>query len=363
MTPVLFFLLRLSAVGTRIASVILAFESSCDESAIAVFDPARGIVGEWVNSQIERHKPYGGVVPELASREHLSNFPPLIIEAVKTLDGHKPDLIVVTRGPGLAACLALGVTAAKATAIAMNVPIAGTNHLLGHAWSAFIDFHKADPSTFRERLEREMPHLGLVVSGGNSILYEMDADLVPHILAQTVDDAVGEALDKGAKLLGMPYPGGPLVEKAATGGDPKKYKFPRAFARTKEPRFSFSGLKTSLRYLIEDMDDSTLACEIPHITASYQAAVVDALAGKVRAFLRDGKYKSLGVTGGVSNNALLRRTVTDLAAKYRIPLHLPHPRHTGDNAAMIAFSAWAYPAGAPVLEIEKLDIDPSLKMA
>jgi len=342
--------------------MILAFESSCDESAAAVFDPARGIVGEWVNSQIERHKPYGGVVPELASREHLTNFPPLIREAFQTLGDEKPEKIVVTRGPGLAACLALGVTAAKAAAIRLNVPIAGANHLVGHAWSAFIDFHKADPATFRERLERELPHLGLIVSGGNSILFEMDRDLAPHILAQTVDDAAGEALDKGAKLLGMPYPGGPLVEKAAIGGDPKKYKFPRAFARTPEPRFSFSGLKTSLRYLVEDMDDATLAREMPHITASYQAAVVDALAGKIRVFLREGNYKSLGVTGGVSNNALLRKTVAAIAAKYKIPLRLPHPRHTGDNAAMIAFCAWAWPAGAPVVDIDKLDIDPSLKI-
>jgi N6-L-threonylcarbamoyladenine synthase len=342
--------------------MILALESSCDESATAVFDPARGIVGEWVNSQIERHRPYGGVVPEIASREHLANFPPLIAEAMKALNGERPEKIVVTRGPGLAACLALGVAAAKALSIELEAPIAGANHLLGHAWSAFIDFHQEDPASFRERLAKELPHLGLIVSGGNSILYEMGGDLTPHILAQTVDDAAGEALDKGAKLLGMPYPGGPLIEKAATDGDPKKYKFPRAFARSLEPRFSFSGLKTSLRYLIEEMDDDTLKAEMPHITASYQAAVVDALAGKIKAFLREGNYRSLGVTGGVSNNKLLREAVTKLAIAHKIPLHLPHPRHTGDNAAMIAFSAWAYPAGAPVFNCAALDIDPSLRI-
>lgn len=342
--------------------MILALESSCDESATAVFDPARGIVGEWVNSQIERHRPYGGVVPEIASREHLANFPPLIREAMKVLNGERPEKIVVTRGPGLAACLALGVSAAKALSLELDVPIAGANHLLGHAWSAFIDFHKEDPATFRERLAKELPHLGLIVSGGNSILFEMGEDLAPHILAQTVDDAAGEALDKGAKLLGMPYPGGPLVEKTATGGDAKKYKFPRAFARSLEPRFSFSGLKTSLRYLIEDMDDATLASELPDICASYQAAVVDALAGKIRAFLREGNYKSLGVTGGVSNNKLLREAVAKLALRHKIPLHLPHPRHTGDNAAMIAFSAWVWPEGAPICDPASLDIDPSLRI-
>ena len=342
--------------------MILALESSCDESAVAVFDPARGILGEWVNSQIERHRPYGGVVPEIASREHLANFPPLIAEAVKVMNGERPERIVVTRGPGLAACLALGVSAAKALAIRYDCPIAGANHLLGHAWSAFIDFHKSDPATFRERLAAELPHLGLIVSGGNSILFDMGQDLTPRILAQTVDDAAGEALDKGAKLLGMPYPGGPLVEKHAVGGDAKKYKFPRAFARSLEPRFSFSGLKTSLRYLIEDMDDATLAAELPHICASYQAAVVDALSGKIKAFLKEGNYKSLGVTGGVSNNKLLRESVAKIAEKERIPLHMPHPRHTGDNAAMIAFSAWAYPNGAPVADLATLDIDPSLRI-
>jgi N6-L-threonylcarbamoyladenine synthase len=342
--------------------MILALESSCDESAVAVFDPSCGIVGEWVNSQIERHRPYGGVVPEIASREHLANFPPLIHEAMKVLNGRKPEKIVVTRGPGLAACLALGVSAAKALSLELGAPLAGANHLLGHAWSAYIDFHKEDPSTFRERLEKELPHLGLIVSGGNSILFEMGQDLVPHILAQTVDDAAGEALDKGAKLLGMPYPGGPLVEKTSVGGDPKKYKFPRAFARSVEPRFSFSGLKTSLRYLVEEMDDATLAAELPHICASYQAAVVDALAGKIRAFLHEGNYKSLGVTGGVSNNKLLREAVAKLASRHKIPLRMPHPRHTGDNAAMIAFSAWAYPQGAPRVDSAALDIDPSLRL-
>jgi N6-L-threonylcarbamoyladenine synthase len=342
--------------------MILALESSCDESAAALFDPSRGIVGEWVNSQIEKHRPYGGVVPELASREHLANFPPILSLVAEKLGGERPEKIVVTRGPGLAACLAMGVAAAKALALEYKCPVAGANHLLGHAWSAFLDFHAADPASYNERLAAILPHLGLVVSGGNSILFEMGADLKPHILAQTVDDAAGEALDKGAKLLGMPYPGGPLVEKTALGGNPKKYRFPRAFARSLEPRFSFSGLKTSLRYLIEKMDDTTLAAELPDICAGYQAAVVEALSGKLRVFLKAGHYKSLGVTGGVSNNRLLRSQATALAEKFRIPLLLPHPRHTGDNAAMIAFAAWAYPQGAPVVPAEALEIDPSLKM-
>jgi N6-L-threonylcarbamoyladenine synthase len=340
--------------------VILALESSCDESAVALFDPEQGIVGEWVNSQIESHRPYGGVVPELASREHLTNLPPLIDEALKLLDGRKPDVIAVTRGPGLAACLALGMSAAKALSVALDVPVVGANHLLGHAWSAFMDFHALEPATFRERLQGALPHLGLLVSGGNSLLFEMGTDLRPVIVAETVDDAAGEALDKGAKLLGMPYPGGPLVERTARGGDPGKYDFPRAFAHSLEARFSFSGLKTSLRYLMEKMDDRTLEKALPDICASYQAAVVDALAGKVDAFLTARRYRSVGLTGGVSNNMALREAMSRIARRRAIPLFAPQPRHTGDNAAMIAFSVWASPdvTGNPATT----DMDPSLRL-
>jgi len=301
-------------------------------------------------------------VPELASREHLSNFPPLINEALKLLGGQKLEKIVVTRGPGLAACLALGVTAAKALSVALDAPLAGANHLQGHAWSAFIDFHAQEPDSFHERLHNILPHLGLIVSGGNTLLYEMGADLHPHIVAETVDDAAGEALDKGAKLLGMPYPGGPLVETTAQSGDPQKYHFPRAFSRTTEAKFSFSGLKTSLRYQMEKMDDAALAAALPDICASYQAAVVDALSGKVGAFLRAKRYGSLGLSGGVSNNKALRTAINMLAERYNIPMLAPQPRHTGDNAAMIAFSAWAYPQGAEIIPAGQLDIDPSLRL-
>lgn len=359
-------LFGLSQSGFRlraVATVILAIESSCDESAVALFDPNRGIVAEWVHTQIERHRPYGGVVPEIASREHLQNLPPLIAKAMQELGEEKLEKIVVTRGPGLAACLALGLSSAKALALALDVPLCGVNHLLGHAWSPFIDVHAADPATFAERLADSLPHLGLVVSGGNTLLFEMGEDLTPHIVAETVDDAAGEALDKGAKLLGMAYPGGPLVEKKALDGNPKQYRFPRAFARSLEARFSFSGLKTSLRYLIEDMDDAAMEAALPDICASYQAAVVDALSGKVGAFLKARNYRSVGLSGGVSNNKALRAAMDTLTNKKGIPLYMPQPRHTGDNAAMIAFAAWAYPRGCKsVPRAASLDLDPSLRM-
>lgn len=340
--------------------MILAIESSCDESALALFDPDSGILGEWVHSQIETHRPYGGVVPEIASREHLVNLPPLIAKALALCGTNKPDTIAVTRGPGLAACLSLGIAAARALSISQGIPIVGANHLLGHAWSPFMQIHAQDPASFRQSLAELLPHLGLVVSGGNTLLFEMDADLCPRIVAETVDDAAGEALDKGAKLLGMPYPGGPLMEKIALGGDAKKYPFPRAFARSLEARFSFSGLKTSLRYLVQDMDDATLAEALPDICASYQAAVVDALSGKLNAFAKAKAYRSIGLSGGVSNNKALREAVAGLAARRRIPMLAPLPRHTGDNAAMIAFSAWA--GGLPPAQDGCVEMNPSLRL-
>ncbi len=357
---------RFRRLCAKLPGVILAIESSCDESAVALFDPARGLLGEWVHTQIERHRPYGGVVPELASREHLVNLPILLDTAIRQLDGARPDTLAVTRGPGLAGCLALGLSSARALALAWERPLLGVNHLRGHAWSAFIESHRQAPADFAARLDAWLPHLGLIVSGGNTLLFELTRERTIRVLAETLDDAAGEALDKGAKLLGMAYPGGPLIEHAATGGDRTRHEFPRAFAREHGPRFSFSGLKTSLRYLVEKMDDATLAAELPHICASYQEAVVDALVGKVAVFLRERRFRSVGLSGGVANNKRLRELMAAAAARAKIPLFAALPRHTGDNAAMIAFAAWADPQGTVVLDGSgsAMDsLDPSARLA
>lgn len=343
--------------------MILAIESSCDESAVALFDPVRGLTGEWVHSQIERHQPYGGVVPELASREHLTNLPALLDHAVAALGGQVPDQLAVTHGPGLAACLALGLASARALGLAWGRPVVGVNHLRGHAWSVFIDTHREAPADFDSRLDALLPHLGLIVSGGNTLLFELTPARTIRILAETVDDAAGEALDKGAKLLGMPYPGGPLIERAAMTGNPQAYDFPRAFARDTGPRFSFSGLKTSLRYRLETMDDAQLATALPDICASYQEAVVDALARKVRLFLREHPFRSLGLSGGVANNKRLRSLMATEASRQGIPLLAAQPRHTGDNAGMIAFAAWADAAATLPLGNGTAHLDPSARLA
>ena len=325
--------------------MILGIESSCDESALALFDPKVGIRDEWIYRQIALHEAYGGVVPDLASRKHLDYLPELLERVATIVNPGEVTQVAVTCGPGLAGCLALGVMLAKATAWAWGVPLVGVNHLRGHLFSPFIALHQKCPDDFRERLAAHLPHLGLIVSGGNTLLVSLDEDYRVKIIAGTVDDASGEALDKGAKLLGMPYPGGPLIERKAQGGDAGAYHFPRAFPSASDFKFSFSGLKTSLRYLLEKLDDNALeACEAD-LCASYQQAIVDTLVRKTEQVLNAGKYKSLGVSGGVANNKVLRMELSALCSARSLPLFLAEPEHTGDNAAMIAFSAFADPSG------------------
>ena len=327
--------------------MILAIESSCDESALALFDPARGVIVDAVHSQAAMHALYGGVVPDIAAREHLAKFPDLLRLLPADFDPTSLDAIAVTRGPGLAGCLALGIAFAKSLSLAWNKPLLGANHLRGHLWSPFIPPHAASPGSFREESAKLFPHLGVVVSGGNTLLVALEASGEVAILAQTVDDAAGEAFDKGAKLLGLPYPGGALLEKAALAGDVSKYDFPRGIPEKADPRLSFSGLKTALRYRIEKMPDDVLKSEMPHLCAGYQAAIIDQLIAKTEGALKTRKFASLGLSGGVANNRTLRAAFADLAKRRKLPLFVAEPRHTGDNAAMIAFAAWADPSVPP----------------
>jgi N6-L-threonylcarbamoyladenine synthase len=341
--------------------MILALESSCDETAVALFDPARGLVGEWIHSQIALHEKHGGVVPDLATREHLRTFAPLLARAQAEAGLGSVTEIAVTNGPGLAACLAIGGAAAKALALAWRVPVVGVNHLRGHVWSPFIMLHAERPTEFGVRLEALLPHLGLIVSGGNTLLFTVDEARRLTVLSSTRDDAAGEALDKGAKLLGLGYPGGPVVEKLAVGGRPDAYDFPRGIGRRDELDFSFSGLKTSLRYLLEKMSPAEVEARRADLCASYQQAVVDALGRKVAAALRlgEGRYRSLGLSGGVANNRTLRAALESHAKRARIPFRAAEPRHTGDNAGMIAFAAWVDRAGSDAASGLALRIEPS----
>lgn len=345
--------------------MILALESSCDETAAARFDPARGLTGEWVHSQIALHEQHGGVVPDLATREHLRTFGPLLARARDESGFDAVSTIAVTQGPGLAACLAIGVAAAKSLALALRVPVVGVNHLRGHVWSPFIGLHAAAPAEFDARLAALLPHLGLIVSGGNTLLFHLDAARRLTVLSSTRDDAAGEALDKGAKLLGLGYPGGPLIERLAMEGRDDAFDFPRGIGRRDELDFSFSGLKTSLRYRLEKMTPAEVLERRADLCASYQQAVVDALRRKTRLALAqgEGSYRSLGLSGGVANNRLLRRVLEGEARRARIQFLAAEPRHTGDNAGMIAFAAWADRAAAETAAGLDLRIAPGAGLA
>ncbi len=345
--------------------MILALESSCDETAVALFDPARGLTGEWVHSQIALHERHGGVVPDLATREHLRTFGPLLERAGTEVGFAGIETVAVTCGPGLAACLAIGVAAAKALALTWRVPVVGVNHLRGHVWSPFIALHAEAPGDFNQRLDALLPHLGLIVSGGNTVLFAVDTARTLRVLSTTRDDAAGEALDKGAKLLGLGYPGGPLVEKLAAGGRPEAFDFPRGIGRRDELDFSFSGLKTALRYQLEKMTPAEIEAQKSDLCASYQQAVMDALQRKTRAALRlgAGTYRSLGLSGGVANNRTLRAVLAAEAERSRIPFFAAQPKHTGDNAGMIAFAAWVDRAGADTASGLGLRIEPGAVLA
>jgi len=345
--------------------MILALESSCDETAVALFDPACGLAGEWVHSQIALHEPHGGVVPDLATREHLRTFGPLLTRARGEVGFEAVRAIAVTQGPGLAACLAIGVAAAKALALALRVPVVGVNHLRGHVWSPFIGLQAESPANFDARLAALLPHLGLIVSGGNTLLFRLDETRRVTVLSSTRDDAAGEALDKGAKLLGLGYPGGPLIERWAADGRVDAFDFPRGIGRRDELDFSFSGLKTSLRYRLEKMTPAEVEARRADLCASYQQAVIDALLRKTRAALEQGggTYRSLGLSGGVANNRVLRRTLETEAGRSRIPFLAAEPRHTGDNAGMIAFAAWADRAAANTAAGLALRIEPGVGLA
>lgn len=344
--------------------MILALESSCDETAVAVFDPARGLLGEWVHSQIALHEAYGGVVPDLASREHLSHFGPLLARALAAVPPEKITQIAVTNGPGLAACLAMGLSAAKSLGLAWGVPVVGVNHLRAHAFSPFIALQAAGPADFARGFEKLLPHLGLLVSGGNTALFSIDEARRIRLLASTMDDAAGEALDKGAKLLGLGYPGGPQVEKLAATGDAAAFEFPKAVAQRSSLEFSFSGLKTSLRYQLEKMAPADIERRKADLCASYQAAVFNALVRKSGLALERGAYRSFGLSGGVANNKTLQAELAKVAQSQNIPFFRAQAQHTGDNAGMIAFAAWMEREAGGINETGLgLGIAPSLPLA
>ncbi len=337
----------------------LAFESSCDESALALVSEQGEVLGEWLHTQIEKHAEYGGVVPDLAVGEHLNNFIPLLGLALSEFD--LPTIvtrIVVTRGPGLVGCLGMGITFAKSLGLIWNIPVFGANHLRGHAFSVFMQ----EISNGQLPWGNVLPHLGLLVSGGNTLLFELTETRKIKVIAETVDDAAGEALDKGAKLLGIPYPGGAKMEVVAKEGKSNMYDFPRAFPGKKELKFSFSGLKTSLLYKIKGWSNEEIYRAKPDLCASFQQAVVDQLVRKSRHVIDQGQFKSFGLSGGVANNELLRHEFSNLCEEKSVRFLAAQKKHTGDNAAMIGFAAFADSGVLLNNGDQALSFDPSLRL-
>lgn len=337
--------------------MILAIESSCDESALALYKPKHGVLDEWVHSQVVKHSEYGGVVPDIAVSEHLNNFIPLLeLASLKYQLSRSVNKIAVTCGPGLVGCLGIGISVAKSLGLSWDIPVFGINHLRGHAFSPFM------PLGEFESWSHLLPHLGLLVSGGNTLLFAINKDLEISILAKTVDDAAGECLDKGAKLLGIPYPGGAELEKRARDGNYKAYDFPRAFPRKDEMKFSFSGLKTSLLYTIQKMNESEVIMNFSDLSASYQWAAIQQLVRKTGHAWDCGTFKSVGLSGGVANNQILRQEVKRLSSEKGAILLCAEPTHTGDNAAMIAFASHIDCQAAWPNINQGLTFNPSLKL-
>jgi N6-L-threonylcarbamoyladenine synthase len=282
------------------------------------------------------HEKYGGVVPELAGRAHQSNIVPVVAQALSQAGISVGDLhaVAVTVGPGLMGSLHVGVAFAKSLAMALHIPLLGINHMEAHIMAHFID-------STTEQAAPQLPMLCLTVSGGHTQLVHVDSDLQMRVIGATIDDAAGEAFDKAAKVLGLPYPGGPLIDRLAESGDSHKFAF--AVPKRNGLNYSFSGLKTSLLYFLRDRmkeDASFIANELPHIAASYRHAIVSYLMVVLKDALPRAPYKSLALAGGVSANRELRRRMQAFAEKEGVPVFIPPLEYCTDNAAMIGIAAY-----------------------
>ena len=303
----------------------LGIETSCDETAVAVYDSEHGIIGESVFSQIKMHAEYGGVVPELASRDHCVKIISVLQEAINQIDLQSIDQVAYTSGPGLLGALLIGESFAQGISSALNIPLIPINHLEGHLMSPVMEFP-----------EIKVPYICLLVSGGHSMIVDVKDRGDYKILGQSQDDAVGEAFDKVGKLLGLPYPGGPHIERLALKGNPKAYDFPRPMMHSDNLDLSFSGLKTSVLYTVRDIDDLTDKVKAD-IAASFQQAVIDVLTKKIKKAVELSGRSEVIIAGGVAANKALRAAIKDLENTINIRVYYPSLKYCGDNAAMIAF--------------------------
>lgn len=332
---------------------ILGIETSCDETAASVVVDGREILSNIVASQIDLHARYGGIFPEVASRAHIETIFPVIQDAMSTahLGWDDLDAIAVTRGPGLAGSLLVGVNTAKGLALGRALPLLGINHLEAHLYAAWLS---------ETDFTLEFPMLALIVSGGHTELVLMTDHGAYQYLGGTIDDAAGEAFDKVGRLLGLPYPGGPSIEEAAQRGDPAAYRFPRAWLDAPHQHdFSFSGLKTAVIRQVQRLEKETDTLPVPDLAASFQAAVVEVLATKTARAAAAFGVTSTILAGGVSANLALRKAVTSAVNG---PVHTPPIALCTDNAAMVAACGyWRLQSGQR--DGWDMDVAPGLPLA
>lgn len=315
-------------------AIILGIESSCDDTSAAII--ADGILLSNVIASQKVHEAYGGVVPELASRAHQQNIVPVVSEAIRQAGIDKSELsaIAYTRGPGLLGSLLVGTSFAKGLAIALDIPMVDVNHLHGHVLSHFI---KDDATTEVP----EFPFLCLLISGGNSQLIRVDSPYDMRILGQTIDDAAGEAFDKCAKVMGLPYPGGPHIDRLAAEGDPHRFRFNKPHIEGLD--YSFSGLKTSFLYTLRDnlkLDPDFIERNRADLAASLQATIIDILMDKLDKAVKLTDLKQVAIGGGVSANSGVRAAVAQYCERHGIRAFIPRRSFTTDNAAMIAVAGY-----------------------
>jgi N6-L-threonylcarbamoyladenine synthase len=330
---------------------ILAIESSCDETACAVLENGRALLASTVASQMDVHARYGGVFPEVASRQHVLSIIPVVNQVLEktNLTLADMDAIAVTRGPGLAGSLVVGMNAAKGLALGLGKPLVGVNHMEGHIYSAWI--HNKDDDA---PPEPQFPLMALLVSGGHTELNIMTDHLTYKRLGSTLDDAAGEAFDKVGRLLGLPFPGGPAIQKAAETGDPEKFKFTRP--KLDGPYdFSFSGLKTAVLYAVNDLKRKEQPIPVEDIAASFQAVAVEILFKKTMQAARDFGAKEILIAGGVSANKALRNI---FQSQTEFKVHIPAFSLCTDNAAMIAAAGYYRYALGHVSGLE-MDVQPT----
>lgn len=302
----------------------LGIETSCDETAVALYDSEEGLVGESVFSQIDMHAEYGGVVPELASRDHCLKIISVLEDALGARNISEIDQIAYTSGPGLLGALLVGESFAHGLSAGLGKPTIPVHHLEAHLMAPALDF---DDIGF--------PFISLLVSGGHSLIIDVKGLGDYTILGESQDDAVGEAFDKVGKLLNLPYPGGPHIERIAKNGDPKKFNYPRPMMHSDNLNLSFSGLKTAVLYSIRDLEN--LDEHIPDIAASFQRAAIDVLVSKIKKSLTQTNRDTLILAGGVAANGLLRDEMSKLEDELNIKVRYPAMKHCTDNAAMIAY--------------------------